>query len=119
MCNLFRICHPQASEEELRAHFSQCGDVEEARVLTRPDGRRVGCAFVQFSTLAQAAKAIKVTNGSQIKGRTVAVDWAVGKREFQATKAEEDVKEEVIEEQEVKEEELEVKEEVCYTLLEW
>ncbi len=73
----------KASEQELRNHFGGPEAVVEAKILLRPDGRRVGCAFVQFSTLTAAAKAIKALNGSEIKGRKVAVDWAVGKKEYQ------------------------------------
>lgn len=82
----------KASEEELRSHFERIdsGKVVEVSILTRPDGRRVGCAFVQMGNLAQAAKAIRILNGSELKGRRVAVDWAVGKKEYQEKEGEKD-----------------------------
>jgi len=89
-----------AEVDDVRAHFSTCGQVVDVNVLTRPSGQRVGCAFVQFHSVAQAAAAIKKLNGSEIKARTVAVDWAVGKREYQQAKQEQEVKEEHVSEDE-------------------
>ena len=98
----------KASEEELRAHFVKVdgAEVSEVNILTRSDGLRVGCAFVQLGNLAQAAKAIKVLNGSNLKGRKVAVDFAVGKKEYQEKEGK--VKEEEEEQNDVK---VEIKEE--------
>ena len=103
----------QASENELKCHFETVGKVQDVHILKRPDGRRVGCAFVQMDDVKTAAKAIKVKNGSQLKGRTVAVDWAVGKKEYQQdnpapTRKVEDVE---IKEEEEEEEEVTIKKE--------
>ena len=73
----------KAEEEDVRGHFSKIGDVREVKILQKPDGKRVGCAFIQFSTISEASKAIKKLNKSAIKGRPVAVDWALPKEEFQ------------------------------------
>ena len=73
----------KAEEEDVRGHFSAIGEVKEVKILQKPDGKRVGCAFINFSTIAEAAKAIKKLNKSAIKGRPVAVDWALPKEEFQ------------------------------------
>ena len=73
----------KAEEEDVRGHFSDIGDVREVKILQKPDGKRVGCAFIQFSTISEASKAIKKLNKSAIKGRPVAVDWALPKEEFQ------------------------------------
>ena len=43
----------------------------------------MGCAFVQFGTVAEAALAIKKLNRSSILDRPIAVDWAVAKAKFQ------------------------------------
>ena len=73
----------KAEEEDVRTHFSTIGEVKEVKILQKPDGKRVGCAFINFSTIAEASKAIKKLNKSAIKGRPVAVDWAIPKEEFQ------------------------------------
>ncbi|KAM4636334.1 RNA-binding protein 28 [Discoglossus pictus] len=44
-----------------------------------------GFAFVQFKNMLEASKALKGTNMKIIKGRTVAVDWAVAKDKYTAT----------------------------------
>ena len=43
----------------------------------------VGCAFVQYSNVAEASKAIKELNGKPFLQRPVAIDWAVSKDRFQ------------------------------------
>ncbi|TRY61643.1 hypothetical protein TCAL_06672 [Tigriopus californicus] len=71
-------------ESDLEQHFAQFqGQVVEAKILKKPDGKMVGCAFVQMASVAQAAKVIKELNGKPMLGRPVAVDWAVDKRTFQ------------------------------------
>merc|ERR1712018_419596 len=42
----------------------------------------VGCAFVQLSSVGEAAKAIKQLNGKPFLNRPIAVDWAVSKEQF-------------------------------------
>lgn len=73
----------------------------DVNILSRADGRRVGCAFVQLSHVAEAAKAIKQLNGSTILGRPLAVDWAVSKKQYQEV---EHIKQEVETEEAVKQE---------------
>ena len=51
--------------------------------MKKPDGKRIGCAFVQFANVSEASKAIKTLNGTLLRDRPIAVDWAVGKREYQ------------------------------------
>ncbi len=51
-----------ADEDTLREHFAKFGNVKETRVLRKPDGKLVGCAFVQFETVPQASKALKALN---------------------------------------------------------
>ncbi|CAB1313386.1 unnamed protein product [Coregonus sp. 'balchen'] len=48
-------------ENEVRMMFSAFGQIEECRILRGPDG----CAFITFSTRAQAANAIKTMHHSQ------------------------------------------------------
>ncbi len=170
----------KATEEELKRHFEGANGgkkkgegptVTDVHILKRPDGRRVGCAFVQVRTRkkdrcrlacllenctrnviqiskrlgrritlffslsslstpsvsqmlsfgcqmgdpAEAAEAIRRTNGSDLGGRRIAVDWAVGKKEYQGSQEQQQnsVKKDTKEEPEEEEEEaVEVKPEV-------
>lgn len=52
----------KATEESLKEHFSTYGDVEEIKLLKKPDGKLVGCAFIHFTHVPMANKAIKETN---------------------------------------------------------
>uniref|UniRef100_A0A674CZE5 CUGBP Elav-like family member 2 n=1 Tax=Salmo trutta TaxID=8032 RepID=A0A674CZE5_SALTR len=52
-------------ENEVRMMFSAFGQIEECRILRGPDGLSRGCAFITFSTRAQAANAIKTMHHSQ------------------------------------------------------
>lgn len=94
----------KSTEESVRKHFEQWGKLEDVNVLKRPDGKLVGCAFVQYETINQATKAILKGNGQEMLGRKIFIDWALGKNDFVAKK-------EVKEEPEEKKPKLEVKEE--------
>ncbi|XP_075064622.1 RNA-binding protein 28 [Mixophyes fleayi] len=75
----------KCSEEDLKKHFSAFGSVLEVNIPKKPDGKMRGFAFVQFLKMLDASKALKGTNMKSIKGRTVAVDWAVAKDKYTAT----------------------------------
>ncbi|XP_075772847.1 RNA-binding protein 28 isoform X2 [Pelodiscus sinensis] len=77
----------QCSEDDLRALFSPFGAVLEVNIPRKADGKMRGFAFLQFKNILQAGKALKGMNMKEIKGRTVAVDWAVAKEQYQATQA--------------------------------
>ena len=117
----------KAKPDSFREHFTSCGEVVDVNILKKPDGKMVGCGFVQFKTIAEASDAIKKLNGKPYLGRferflrknwqkimtrfdyffpirPVAVDWAVSKKEFDSKKEENEIKEEV---DEVKEEPVE------------
>lgn len=72
----------QITDAALREHFEPYGKVEEVKILTRPDGKLVGCGFVQFNLVQSAAKAIHHLNLKPLLGRPVIVDWAVPKTTF-------------------------------------
>ncbi|XP_014477465.1 PREDICTED: RNA-binding protein 28 isoform X2 [Dinoponera quadriceps] len=72
----------QATHDDLKEYFSQYGNIEEIKILTRNDGKRIGCAFVQFDLVQSAAKAIHYANMQQFSGRAIVVDWAVAKKKF-------------------------------------
>nr|XP_017010453.2 RNA-binding protein 28 [Drosophila takahashii] len=103
----------KSTEDSMREHFGQWGTLEDVHILKRGDGKLVGCAFVQYETINQATKAILHSNGKELLGRKVFVDWALGKDEYASKNPKEEpdekkpkveVKEEDGEEKEVKEE---------------
>lgn len=57
MCIFF-----QATEDSLREHFASFGDITDVNILKKPNGKLVGCAFIQYKTVPQAAKALKELN---------------------------------------------------------
>ncbi|XP_075713679.1 RNA-binding protein 28 [Rhinoderma darwinii] len=75
----------KCAEEDLKTHFSTFGSVIEVNIPKKPDGKMRGFAFVQFKNMLEASQALKGTNMKSIKGRTVAVDWAVAKDKYTAT----------------------------------
>jgi nucleolar protein 4 len=76
----------QATEDELRETFSPYGTVCEVNIPTNAQGRKKGFAFIQFTNVINAAKAVETLNGSKIKGRAVAVDWVVPKTLYENSK---------------------------------
>ncbi len=69
------------SDDSLRAHFEQFGEVTEAKVITdRDTGRSRGFGFVSFSDTGSADSARDELNGSELDGRTIRVDTATERR---------------------------------------
>ncbi|KAK1335168.1 hypothetical protein QTO34_004749 [Cnephaeus nilssonii] len=77
----------KCSEDDLKTIFAQYGAVLEVNIPRKPDGKMRGFAFVQFKNLLEAGKALKSMNMKEIKGRTVAVDWAVAKDKYKNTQS--------------------------------
>jgi nucleolar protein 4 len=75
--NLAFHCKPDSLEKV----FEVYGELVEVKVPLR-DGKARGFGFVQFKTVEDAQKAIDQVNGSMILNRPVAVDWALGKAQF-------------------------------------
>ncbi|KAK6358941.1 RNA recognition motif-containing protein [Orbilia brochopaga] len=70
--------------EQLAKHFEKFGKVKEV-IIPRKDGKfgpMSGFAFVTLKKVESARKAIDAVNGTEIDGRTVAVDWAIEKDEW-------------------------------------
>lgn len=67
----------QASEDDLRTHFSQVGQPTQiVRPLDRETGRARGFAFVEYAERAVAEEAIKKFDGQLFMGRPLAVSEA-------------------------------------------
>uniref|UniRef100_A0A8C6QL35 RNA-binding protein 28 n=1 Tax=Nannospalax galili TaxID=1026970 RepID=A0A8C6QL35_NANGA len=75
----------KCSEDDLKTVFAQYGTVLEVNIPRKTDGKMRGFAFVQFKNLLEAGKALKGMNMKEIRGRTVAVDWAVAKDKYKDT----------------------------------
>ncbi len=71
------------TEKDLRAAFGDL-TIWEVTIPRNADGNSRGFAFVGFITKTDTEKAIARVNATDIAGRTVAVDWAVSKREFES-----------------------------------
>jgi RNA recognition motif-containing protein len=64
-------------DETLHEHFSQCGEVTDAKVIMeRETGRSRGFGFVTFADSETAAKARDELNNSDLDGRSIRVDTA-------------------------------------------
>jgi len=64
-------------DEGLKAHFEQCGEVTDAKVIMERDtGRSRGFGFVTFGDEASATQAVNTLNGSDLDGRSIRVDTA-------------------------------------------
>lgn len=61
--------------------FCSFGKITQCHCPTK-DGKSRGFGFVQFENLIDAESAIVAINGQKILNRPVAVDWALGKAEF-------------------------------------
>uniref|UniRef100_A0A672GP01 RRM domain-containing protein n=1 Tax=Salarias fasciatus TaxID=181472 RepID=A0A672GP01_SALFA len=75
----------KCTEDELKEIFGKFGTVVDAYIPLKPDGKMRGFGFVLFKTVSGAAKALSEMNLKEIKGRQVAVDWAVTKEKYVAT----------------------------------
>ena len=65
------------TDDELNAHFAQCGTVASAKVITdRDTGRSKGFGFVEFNDDNEADAAIEKLNGSDLGGRQITVNEA-------------------------------------------
>lgn len=64
-------------DEQLREHFSQFGNVVDAKVvMNKFNGLSKGIGFVEFETEEEAQAAIAGTNGQNLNGRDLIVNVA-------------------------------------------
>ena len=65
------------TEEELEAHFAQCGPVKAVRIITEGrSGRSKGVGFVEMESSDGGQSAIDTLNGKDFGGRELRVDTA-------------------------------------------
>ena len=65
------------SEDELRAIFSEFGEIDTVNIITdRFSGQSKGFGFAEMPNNTEADQAIKALNGSSFKGRTLKVNQA-------------------------------------------
>jgi len=65
------------TDDELKEHFAQAGEVVSARVITdRETNRSRGFGFVEFADDATAKKAMTELQDSEISGRAINIDEA-------------------------------------------
>ena len=83
MKNLFVGNLPfSTTEDALRGHFAQFGEVQQVRIMTdRDTGKPRGFAFVQMANDEEAARAVAALNGKDFEGRSLTVNEARPKPE--------------------------------------
>jgi RNA recognition motif-containing protein len=65
------------TDEGLKAHFSQAGEVQSAQVVKdKMTGRSRGFGFVEMANDEEADKAIEILKGKELDGRTLIVNEA-------------------------------------------
>ena len=66
-----------ATEEQIKTHFSQAGNVTSVALITDKATRRAkGFGFVEMSTAEETQKAISMFNGQDFMGRAITVNVA-------------------------------------------
>jgi RNA recognition motif-containing protein len=65
------------TDDTLKAHFEQIGEVASARVVTdRESGRSKGFGFVEYTDEANNQKAVDSLDGKELDGRAINVSLA-------------------------------------------
>ena len=95
----------KVKDKQLMEHFKTFGEISEMNVLKKPDGKLVGCAFIQYVKYEDAVKAIQKMNGTDYLKRNITVDFAVSKNRYDNNRKPEDMDIEQLKTEEVKEEE--------------
>jgi RNA recognition motif-containing protein len=71
-------------EQHLKPHFQQFGKIEQVNIpINNTNNLNKGFAFVEYSTRAEALKAVEGMNGQKYKGRTVAIELSLPKGRYE------------------------------------
>jgi RNA recognition motif-containing protein len=71
-----------ATADDLREIFGQCGEVEDAMIVTRPGGGRPrGFGFVTMAEESAGQEAIGQLDGQEVSGRQLVVNVAKERQE--------------------------------------
>lgn len=72
----------KTTEDKLKKHFEEFGNIIDLQLLKRADGKLVGCAFIQYDVVQNATRAIHHRSGKDFLGRPIICDWAVAKNTY-------------------------------------
>ena len=61
-----------ATVRNLEEHFSDCGSIVRTTIKTGPNGKPLGFAYMEFSTVEAAVRS-KMKNDTMLLGRTITV----------------------------------------------
>ncbi|XP_058065236.1 RNA-binding protein 28 [Anopheles bellator] len=87
------------TEAKLRSEFERFGELEEVNILKRPDGRLVGCAFLQFCRKEESERAVREMDGEVFMGRKLEVRYSLDKSTFERGKHAKEIKPEEVKEE--------------------
>lgn len=59
----------KANEQALKDHFAPYGEIEEIKLLKKPDGKLIGCAFVHYKNVPMAKEALLNLNLKPFLGK--------------------------------------------------
>jgi nucleolar protein 4 len=79
----------QCTAEDLQQAFAAYGTVQEVRVPAAADGKARGFGFILLDSPEAAQSAMEGLNGKMVKGRLVAIDYALPKGTFDRLTAQE------------------------------
>uniref|UniRef100_A0A7S3HVP9 RRM domain-containing protein n=1 Tax=Favella ehrenbergii TaxID=182087 RepID=A0A7S3HVP9_9SPIT len=71
------------TEDAIRDYFSSFGELVKCKLIMSHNGRSKGLAFVEFSSNADAQKAITESNGAELDGRPLKVEFS-GQKQMRA-----------------------------------
>lgn len=67
-----------ATEDDVRQHFKNCGQIVQVKLLMRDDGKSRGRGFIKFSDEKSMKNALKI-NGTEMMGRRIVVEQPMNK----------------------------------------
>ena len=74
--------HYEVSEAELKELFTEYGEVTSTKIIIdKYSGKSKGFGFVEMPNEAEAKKAIKELNGTEVQGRNIIVNESIERTE--------------------------------------